>query len=155
MTLAGRLADKVEAAREAQRHMRAAQQACRHFDRDITVHGLTFGPGNALTHELATFVDLGRPRDALRVADENAVDALLSHLPPTRVSPTHINLARAQLDVGDRDAALESLHTAWRVAPQMAPIHPMGREVFRVIASLHRRSNARLLELSKLSGIEI
>lgn len=155
MTLAGRLTDKKEATREANRHIRSAREACQHLDSDLNIHGLTFGPRNTFTHELATLVDLGRPSDALRVADENNLDELLSGLPPTRISPTRINIARAQLDVGNRDGALENLGIAWEIAPQIARIHPMGREVFRVVASLHRRSNAKLLELSKLSGIEI
>ncbi|MGG7568900.1 hypothetical protein [Streptomyces sirii] len=74
-------------------------------------------------------------------------------LPPTQVALTHINYARAQLDIGDRDGALESLSIAWSVAPQMDRIHPMGREVFRVVSSLHLRGNAKLMKHPKLSGI--
>ncbi|MFE1930269.1 helix-turn-helix domain-containing protein [Streptomyces sp. NPDC059474] len=153
MTLAGRLADKQEAKREAQRHIDSAHNANISIGRDIDVHGLTVGPQNTFTHELATRVDLGRPRDALRMTDD--LPAALAGLPPTRVAPTHINYARAQLDVGDRDGALENLSIAWDAAPQMARIHPMGREVFRVVSSLHRRSNAKLLKLSKLARIEL
>ncbi|CAM5471629.1 hypothetical protein SABIM44S_02727 [Streptomyces abikoensis] len=64
-------------------------------------------------------------------------------------------MARAQLDVGDRDGALENLSRAWDVAPQMARIHPMGREVSRVVTSLHRRGNPECLRLSRLSGIPL
>ncbi|MCX5376165.1 helix-turn-helix domain-containing protein [Streptomyces sp. NBC_00091] len=153
MTLAGRLDDKREAAREAERHIRSARNASASFASDIDVHGLTFGPRNTFTHELATRVDLGRPQEALNLTDN--VDAALAGLPATRIAPTRINLARAQLDVGDRDGALENLSVAWGVAPQLARIHPMGREVFRVLTSLHRRSNAKLLRLSKVSGIQL
>ncbi|MFI1254182.1 helix-turn-helix domain-containing protein [Streptomyces netropsis] len=151
MTLAGRLDDKREAAKEAERHIRSAQAASEYFDGDLGVHGLSFGPQNTLTHRLATTVDLGKPQEALALTDNLA--AALEGLPPTRVAPTHINAARAQLDVGDRDGALASLSIAWDAAPQMARIHPMGQEVFRVLVSLHRRSNPQLLKLSKLSGI--
>lgn len=151
MTLAGRLDDKREAAREAARHIASAQAASEGLGREVDVHGLTFGPQNTLTHQLATCVDLGRPHDALALTDD--LPAALAGLPPTRVAPTHINAARAQLDIGDREGALESLGTAWEVAPQMARIHPMGQEVFRVLVSLHRRSNAQLIRLAKLSGI--
>lgn len=153
MTLAGRLDDKREGRREAERHVRAARLAASGIGRDVDVHGLTIGPQNVFTHELATRVDLGRPRAALALTDNRA--AALDGLPPTRIAPTYINVARAQLDTGDRDAALESLSTAWGAAPQMARIHPMGREVFRVLSSLHRRSNAQLLRLSKLSGMSL
>lgn len=153
MTLAGRLDDKREGRREAERHVRAARLAASGIGRDMDVHGMTVGPQNVFTHELATRVDLGRPRAALALTDDLA--AALEGLPPTRIAPTYINAARAHLDTGDRDAALESLSTAWDVAPQMARIHPMGREVFRVLSSLHRRSNAQLLRLSKLSGMSL
>ncbi|MEU5426249.1 helix-turn-helix transcriptional regulator [Streptomyces olivoreticuli] len=153
MTLAGRLKDKKEAKREAERHIRSALATSQDMSRELDVHGLTVGPQNTFTHRLATYVDLGRPREALALADDLSV--ALAGMPPTRVAPTYINAARAQLDIGDRDAALESLSIAWEVAPQFARIHPMGREVFRVVSSLHRRSNPELLRLSKLSGIKV
>lgn len=56
---------------------------------------------------------------------------------------------------GNREAALRNLSEAWDVAPQMARIHPMAREVFRVLASLHRRSNPELLRLSQMSGMPL
>jgi len=74
-------------------------------------------------------------------------------LPPTRLGPVHINTARAQLDLGDRDGAETSLVEAWQVAPQMARIHPMSLEVLRVLISLHRRSNPRLVQLARHAGL--
>ncbi|WP_409237822.1 helix-turn-helix domain-containing protein [Streptomyces sp. PA5.6] len=153
MTLAGRLKDKREAKREADRHIRSALDTAQGIGRELDVHGLTVGPQNVFTHRLATCVDLGRPREALALTDD--LSAALAGMPPTRVAPTYINAARAQLDTGDRDGALENLSIAWNVAPQFARIHPMGREVFRVLSSLHRRSNAELLRLSKLAGIKV
>lgn len=155
MTLAGRLQDKREGKREAERHIQSAWAASEKVREDVKLHTMIFGPVNTATHELATRLDLGRPSDALRVANSTNFHEALSSLPATRISPTHINIARSQLDVGNRDGALDSLTTAWKVAPQMARIHPMGREVFRVVASLHRRSNSKLMELSRMSGLEI
>ncbi|WP_079087117.1 helix-turn-helix domain-containing protein [Streptomyces silvensis] len=153
MTLAGRLEDNRAALSEAQRHIDSAHATSLGIEHDIDVHGLTVGPRNTFTHELATNVDLGRPRHALELTDNLTRD--LRGLPPTRVAPTHINMARAYLDVGDRDSALESLGKAFEAAPQFARIHAMGREVFRVVSSLHKRSNARILKLSKVSGIPL
>ncbi|MGW0538563.1 helix-turn-helix domain-containing protein [Streptomyces sp. NPDC003032] len=153
MTLAGRLTDKREGVREAERHIHSAWRAAGSFSHDIDAHGLTFGPKNTFTHVLATRVDLGQPQDALTLTDD--LDAALAGLPPTRIAPTRINAARAQLDTGDQDRALENLVVAWDVAPQMARIHPMGREVLRVLASLHRRSNPQLVRLATLSGMSL
>ncbi|MEU9603654.1 helix-turn-helix transcriptional regulator [Streptomyces sp. NPDC048057] len=152
MTLAGRLPDKKEARREAARHIRSAASSAEGLgSRDTWVLGLTVGPQNTVLHRLATYVDLGRPRDALELLDD--LPAALEGLPATRVAPTYISVARAQLDIGDRDGALKHLGIAWDTAPQMARIHPMGREVFRVLSSLHRRANPTLTRMSKLSGI--
>ncbi|CAM5249289.1 hypothetical protein GCM10010329_08280 [Streptomyces spiroverticillatus] len=153
MTLAGRLTDKKEGQREAERHIASAGAAAEWFRTDWNRHSMIFGPQNTTTHVLATRLDLGRPHEALAVAED--LDAALEGLPPTRVAPSRMNLARAQLDVGDRDGALASLGAAWAAAPQMARIHPMAREVFRVLTSLHRRSNPELLRLSKLAGIPL
>ncbi|MGW4200856.1 helix-turn-helix domain-containing protein [Streptomyces sp. NPDC004726] len=153
MTLAGRLADKKEAARETRRHIESALSTADGVGHDLRVHGLTVGPQNTFAHRFATYVDLGRPSEALSLTDDLA--SALAGLPPTRTAPTHVTAARARLDTGDRDGALEALTTAWTIAPQMARIHPMGREVFRVISSLHRRSNPGLVRLSELSGIAI
>ncbi|WP_258527866.1 helix-turn-helix domain-containing protein [Streptomyces sp. NBRC 110611] len=153
MTLAGRLKDKKEGKREAERHIKSAWEASEWFACDWNRHHMIFGPQNTVTHVLATRLDLGKPREALRAAEN--IDAVLEGLPPTRIAPTRINMARAQLDLGDRDGALEDLCVAWDAAPQMARIHPMGREVFRVLSSLHRRSNPQLLKLSKRFGIKV
>ncbi|MFF0271971.1 helix-turn-helix domain-containing protein [Streptomyces sp. NPDC004330] len=155
MTLAGRLDDKVEGAREAERHIASAERAADAWlsGGDANRHSMIFGPQNTATHVLATRLDLGRPREALAVAEN--LDAVLDGLPATRVAPSRLNVARAHLDVGDREAALANLSAAWEAAPQMARIHPTAREVFRVLASLHRRSNPELLRLSHISGMPL
>lgn len=147
MTLAGRRGDQAE----AQRHIRAAWAAAEEFPEDLQLHNQIFGPANTATHVLATEGDLGHPRDVVRLADELTSND--TGLPPTRIGPVHINTARARLDLGDRDGAQASLVQAFNVAPQMAKIHPMSREVLRVLISLHRRSNPQLVKLAKHAGI--
>jgi len=147
MTLAGRLNDRAE----AERHIQAAWTAAEEFPDDLQVYNQIFGLANTATHALATEGDLGRPRDVVRLADE--VTSSGTGLPPTRLGPVHINTAHAQLDLGDRDGAQTSLVQAWNVAPQMARIHPMSREVLRVLISLHRRSNPQLVALAQRAGL--
>ncbi|MER5964937.1 helix-turn-helix transcriptional regulator [Streptomyces sp. NPDC002057] len=155
MTLAGRLDDKTEGAREAERHIASAERVAEAWwsGGDAHRHSMIFGPQNTATHVLATRLDLGRPREALAVAEN--LDTVLDGLPATRVAPSRLNVARAHLDVGDREAALANLSAAWEAAPQMARIHPTAREVFRVLASLHRRSNPELLRLSRIAGMPL
>lgn len=153
MTLAGRVGDKKEGRREAERHIASAWQVATELGGEWNRSSMLFGTKNTATHVLATRLDLGTPRDALAIADD--VDAALTGLTPTRVAATRINIARARLDVGDRDGALESLSAAYAAAPQMAKLNPMGREVLRVVSSLHLRSNPTLLRLAKLSGLKL
>ncbi|MEU5975954.1 helix-turn-helix transcriptional regulator [Streptomyces sp. NPDC047315] len=153
MTLAGRVGDKMEGRREAERHIASAWQVAEELGAEWNRHSMLFGTKNTATHVLATRLDLGMPRDALLIADD--IDAALTGLTPTRVAATRINIARARLDVGDRDGALESLSAAYEAAPQMAKLNPMGREVLRVVSSLHLRSNPTLLRLAKLSGVKL
>ncbi|MGH3884933.1 MAG: transcriptional regulator, partial [Pseudonocardiaceae bacterium] len=116
-------------------------------------HNQIFGPANTATHVLATEGDLGHTRDVIRLAEELTSND--TGLPPTRIGPVHINTARAQLDLGDRDGAQTSLVQAWDIVPQMAKIHPMSREVLRVLISLHRRCNPQLVKLAKQAGLAV
>jgi hypothetical protein len=146
MTLAGRL----KAKSEVNRHLAGAWTAADEFSsEDVDWHGLHFGPFNTASHEMATEVDMEQNRQALRTADRIAVDLRRTPnaLPPTRIGPVHMNAARAKLNVGDRDGALLSLADAWAATPQMMRVHPTAREVLRVLASLHQRSNQVLVGL--------
>jgi hypothetical protein len=147
MTLAGRRGERTE----AQRHVRAAWAAAEEFPHDLQMHNQIFGPDNTATHVLATEGDLGHPRETVRLAE--GLTGKDTGLPPTRIGPVHINTARAQLDLGDREGAQTSLVQAFNVAPQMAKVHPMSREVLRVLISLHRRGNPQLIQLAKRAGL--
>ncbi|WP_256987112.1 helix-turn-helix domain-containing protein [Streptomyces sp. BR123] len=124
MTLAGRLPDKREAKREAQRHIRSAMAISDGLSGELKVHGLTVGPQNTFTHVLATNVDLGRPHDALALTDDLA--GALTGLPPTRVAPTYINAARAQLDVGKLGCSPGQPHACLRRGPADGANSPHG-----------------------------
>jgi hypothetical protein len=147
LTLAGRLKEKGEAAR----HRAAAIRTAEEFDEDVNVAGITVGPANTLTHVVATDVDMENYRAAIE-ASPGAVDPGAG-LPPTRVAPTHMNVARARLAIGDRDGALTSLQDAWDAAPQMARVHPASQEVLRVLVTLHRYSRPELTRLARRAGV--
>ena len=70
-------------------------------------------------------------------------------LPATRIGPLHMNISRAKLALRDRDGALDSLADAWEAAPQMATVHPTSQELLRVLVSLHKRSNPKVIKLVK------
>jgi transcriptional regulator with XRE-family HTH domain len=149
LTLAGRLKDK----QATKRHVQAAWRAAEHFPDDIAEHGIHFGQENTATHVISTSSDMERHREALSTAND-LIRAGLT-LPATRVGPLYMNMGRSQLALGDRDGALESLETAWDVAPQMAAVHPTSMELTRVLASLHKRSNPRLNRIAERAGISV
>jgi transcriptional regulator with XRE-family HTH domain len=146
MHLAGLLGDRTE----TQRHIYAAQTAAEQFPTDVLIHKQRFGPtitGSSVLHNLA------RPREVIRLGEE-----LTSHdtrLPPTKIVEVHTCIARAHLDLGDRDGAQASLVQAFHVASQKAKVYSESREVLRVLISLHRRSNPQLVKLAKQAGLTV
>ncbi|UCM88459.1 helix-turn-helix domain-containing protein [Streptomyces marincola] len=149
VTLASRARDEAT----TRYHLEKAERlAGRLRDADVYRHNLTFGPGNVVLHELATHIELERPRRAVAIVGD-LVGVSLPGLAPTRIGHLHIDAARAHLAAGDRDEALQSLLRAREAAPQMARIHPMAREVLRVLVSLHRRSKPELAILAKWAGL--
>jgi transcriptional regulator with XRE-family HTH domain len=142
-TLASRAGD----ADTARDHLRAARDlAARLKTGDQLHYGLTFGPANTTTHEVAAYVELGDGAAAITAAQSWQPSRTM---PRTRRGHHHIDLARAYLIHGDRAGALRELQQARQIAPQQTRLHPMVRETAAVLLSLHRRSNP---ELSKYAG---
>jgi len=148
------LASRARDAATAKHHLAHAQRLVEQIpgNQDQICHNLTFGKGNVTLHEMAAHIELDKPKKAASMA-EDLTDAPLHGLAPTRVGHLHIDAARAHLATGNRDEALRSLMRAREVAPQMARIHPMAREVLRVLVSLHRRSKPELTKLAKWAGL--
>ncbi|MFF2813827.1 helix-turn-helix domain-containing protein [Streptomyces sp. NPDC058000] len=149
LTLAGRLEDK----NTVQRHVKGARRAAAQFDADVDVQGIHFGPENTIIHIIATNVDMKQNADALDEGERYLRGDFT--LPATRIGPLHMNLARAKLALKDRDGAVDSLADAWKVAPQMARVHPTSQELGRVLISLHKRSNPKVTALAKKAGIPL
>lgn len=151
VTLAARARD----AGTVQHHLTHAKRLAERLpgvEGDLYRHNLTFGAGNVTLHEMAAHIELEQPKKAVSMATDLA-DVALPGLAPTRIGHLHIDAARAHLATGDREEALNSLLRAREVAPQMARIHPMAREVLRVLVSLHRRSKPELTTLAQWAGL--
>src|SRR5262245_42000671 len=82
LTLAGRLTDKRTGRAEAERHLRSARAMASQVPHDVTRHNMIFGPGNMLTHEFATRLDLGDPGKAIELSRD--LPAMLAGLPAVR-----------------------------------------------------------------------
>jgi hypothetical protein len=47
----------------------------------------------------------------------------------------------------------ESLKRAFKVAPEMTEVHPMSREVLRVLFVMHQRTRPDLMQMAKRVGL--
>jgi transcriptional regulator with XRE-family HTH domain len=149
VVLASRHKDKNATADHVRRATALAEQI---NGPDVLQHNLTFGQGNTALYELAARIELGEPDKAAEVA------APLLTMPPAGLKPSRIgrlciDAARARLATKDLVGAEAALKQAYAVAPQMAEIHPMAREVLRVLWTLHQRSRPELLAMAKRSGL--
>ncbi|MFF2374818.1 helix-turn-helix domain-containing protein [Streptomyces xiamenensis] len=133
-------------------HLQRARRLAAQLPNDQLVHNLTFGEGNTALYELAAHIELDQPKRAVEMASP-----LLDHPPkglkPNRVGRFFIDLARARLATKDLDGAEQALKAAFKVSPQMAEIHPMSREVLRVLFILHQRSRPDLMVMAKRTGL--
>ena len=119
------------AAREA---LLEAARACETPDVDDT-YATEFGIANVQIHAVAVAVELGRPAEALRLAEE--VDA--SVLSTERRGRFLIDVARAYGQRRDTAGAVRSLVEAEAVTPQQVANHWAVREL---VADLLRRERS-------------
>jgi transcriptional regulator with XRE-family HTH domain len=148
------LAARAQQSDIARDHLAEATHIAAHLgnsDVDGGWHQLSFGPSNTAVHDVAVSVELG---DGGAAVSRARTLQLPADMPKIRAGHHFVDLARAQLWIGDRDGALDSLTTARQLAPQQTRHHPMTREVAGVLVRLHRRSNEPLTRLVGWLGVE-
>lgn len=150
LTLAGRAKER----HTADQHIQRAWSLAEEFHNEANRHGIHFGPENTAVHIVATSGDLNRHQDAVSTLAELTKNSRKITLPATRISPLHMNIARSELALGNRDKALEHLEQAWKLGPQLAKVHPTAQELLRVLISRHKRSNPRLTKLARMAKIQ-
>ncbi|MFE6778341.1 helix-turn-helix domain-containing protein [Streptomyces sp. NPDC057702] len=133
-------------------HVTKAKALAEQLPRDVLAHNLTFGPGNVALYELAAQIELDRPADAVRMATP-LLRTPPAGLRPTRVGRLAIDAARAHLAVREYEEAERALAQAFTVAPEMASVHPMSREVIRVLFVLNQRARPGLLRMAREVGL--
>ncbi|MFJ2817175.1 helix-turn-helix domain-containing protein [Streptomyces sp. NPDC087294] len=148
VVLASRHKDK-EAAAD---HLRKAHEYAELVQSDLLWHNLTFGPENTALYELAAHIELGKPDKAVEMGTV-LVAAPPRTLTPNRLGRMYIDIARARLDTRDYSGAEEALDKAFAVSPQMTEVHPMAREVIRVLFVLHQRTRPALMTMAKRTGL--
>lgn len=149
------LASRAKAKAATQAHIDKARELAGRLpsgEGDHVAHNLTFGPGNLALYEVGASIELDRPGEASTMA-QPLITTPPKGLRPSRVGRLCIDTARARLALNDLEGAEEALQAVFRIAPQMAQIHPMAREVLRVLVILHQRSRPTLMTMANRSGL--
>ncbi|GAA0397976.1 helix-turn-helix transcriptional regulator [Streptomyces luteireticuli] len=133
-------------------HVEKAKALAEQMPHDVLAHNTTFGPGNVALYELASHIELGRPDEATELSGP-LIRTPPQGLRPSRIGRLCIDAARAHLAVNDHSGAEEALRQAHKVTPQMAQVHPMAREVLRVLVIHHERSKPELVTMAQRSGL--
>ncbi|MFC6091420.1 helix-turn-helix domain-containing protein [Saccharothrix lopnurensis] len=158
----------------AQLHLRQAifearrgngRDADSHVDeaRDIVSRGVPVAPyfqfasnrANVEIHSVAVPVEMLDGTTAVARAER-------THLPlddlgedATRIGHHHIDVARAWVLHGNREKALQSLHTARAISPQQTRYHPAVRETLHAIAAADRRATDSLAGFARWAGVKV
>ncbi len=134
----------------ADSHLAEAARAAEHLPADADHYRMTVNRVNVAIWSVGIAVELGDGAKAVRRASNLHS---FTGVTPNRVSHHYIDLARGQVYVGDRNAALASLETARRIAPQQTRYHPQVRETVRMLARTERRRTGSLTAFTSWLGI--
>jgi transcriptional regulator with XRE-family HTH domain len=134
----------------ADAHLAEAARAVGHLPADADHYRMTVNRVNVAIWSVGIAVELGDGAKAVRRASGMRGFAGVT---PNRVSHHYIDLARGHLYAGDRNAALVSLLTARKLAPQQTRYHPQVRETARMLARLERRRTDSLAALTSWLGM--
>lgn len=125
-------------------------KACANRTGESSTHWLSFGPTNVACHAVSAQVELHHYDTALALA----ADIELPHSwAPSRQAHFHIDRGRCQMETGHTDAALESLTTARRLAPQQTRYHPGARETIKGLVYMRRTTPDTLDNLAAWIGL--
>ncbi|MER8182734.1 helix-turn-helix transcriptional regulator [Kitasatospora sp. NPDC094015] len=155
------------AAASAALHMRAAVVAGRMGDRTAArdhlaeagrlaaalperlYDGTAVGPDSLQIHRLSVAVELGDPRDLGAAVGAASTWSPPLSLPAERRSHYYIDLGRAQMQLGRRRDALDSLRTARTIAPQHVREHGQVRAELAALVRLDRGRDHQLLAYAR------
>lgn len=126
-------------------HLAEAERAAEHVPATSDLYRMTLNRTNVAIWRAGLMVELGDGAAAIKAA---ATIHGWRGATPNRISHHHIDMARARVYVGQRDAALRDLITARRYAPTQVRYHPQVHETVRQLARLDRRRTDSLAELT-------
>lgn len=114
------------------------------------MHWLSFGPTNVTVHALSANIEMREFGEALRHAAEVRIP---KDWAVSRAAHFYVDQGRAQMETGRSEAALKSMLTARRLAPQQTRYHSGARETIRGLVHLSRRTPDTLDHLAAWVGL--
>ncbi|MGP3978131.1 helix-turn-helix domain-containing protein [Streptomyces sp. 8N114] len=118
-------------------HLRYAASYAERTGEAERVYWLSFGPANVAVHEVSAQVEMRRYGKAL---EKSRSVRLPNGWPMSRRAHFYVDRARAEMETGRCDAALESVVTARKLAPEQTRYHPGARETINGLVAQRRRT---------------
>ncbi|MEU3753818.1 helix-turn-helix transcriptional regulator [Streptomyces olivoreticuli] len=120
---------------------------------DTQNYVLSFGPSNTLIHRVSMEAELGNYGRAVKAAETMRLPAEFGRTFPDRVGHYYLDLSRAQLWTGDRQACFGSLLKARAAAPQQTRYHPHARETVEALRRADRAADGTLANFARWMGL--
>ncbi|UNS97511.1 helix-turn-helix transcriptional regulator [Streptomyces tubbatahanensis] len=144
------IAARAHDANAVEGHLREAAAYAERTGEASRVHWLSFGPANVTVHEVSAQVEMRRYGKAL----EKSRQVRLPHgWPMSRRAHFYVDRARAEMETGRCEAALESVMTARKLAPEQTRYHPGARETINGLVAQRRRTPDSLDNMAAWLGL--
>ncbi|MGW6910236.1 helix-turn-helix domain-containing protein [Streptomyces sp. NPDC054940] len=132
------------------RHIDEARRIAKRIGDASDVHWLSFGPTNVALHKMSAAVEMHQYDEALKQARKMK---LPTQLATSRRAHFLIDRARAEMETGYTDKALEHLVDARKMAPEQTRYHPGARETITGLVHLSRRTPDSLNHMASWIGL--
>jgi transcriptional regulator with XRE-family HTH domain len=131
-------------------HLDEAKQYAKRTGEACEVHWLSFGPANVAAHAMSADVEMRHYGAALKKA---AKVTLPNGWATSRRAHFYVDRARSEMETGRTDAALGSLVTARKLAPQQTRYHPGARETIKGLVHAARQTPDSLNHMAAWIGL--
>ncbi len=148
---AGTIAAAAGDADTSRAHLAEAELLARGFG-DRVVYGSPVGPANVRLYQLCAEVDLGEPGRAIEIAKGTQ---LPKGMAVERKAYFWLDAARAYLQAGKLDEAMDALHESRVASPEHFSSSPAAKSIIGTVAQRQRRASDRLQHLAHQAGMAL
>ncbi|MFE5038891.1 helix-turn-helix domain-containing protein [Streptomyces sp. NPDC056683] len=131
-------------------HIDEARRIAKRIGDASDVHWLSFGPTNVALHKMSAAVEMRQYDNALKQARRMK---LPTQLATSRRAHFLIDRARAEMETGYAEKALEHIVDARKIAPEQTRYHPGARETITGLVHLSRRTPDTLNHMATWIGL--